>query len=412
MLLVLTKLGRPEQVGQFALGLAVCTPIWMFANLHLREVQATDARREWQFRHYLGLRLAASVAAMAIIAVMTYAIGFRGQVALTVVLVGLMRGLESLGDIFYGLLQQHDRMDRISKTLLMKGPLAVVGLLAGFYWTHSVPWAVGCAAVGLLAVLVAYDVRGPALVLGANSDTSRQTKIDWFKGLSFSRPRWDTQKLLQISRLALPLGIVTTLISLNVNIPRYFVEHYCGSKELGVFAAMSYLMLAGATVVTALGQSASARLAKYYACGDRAAFGSLLLKLGAIGSLLGISGVLAVAMYGPRILRVFYGTQYVANNDVFVWLMVAAGIGYVCTFLAYGMTATRYFKVQFPLFLSVTVITVVGSSWLVPRMGMLGAAIALVVAMVAQLAGSLAIMFVALVRQEIPVKVKGKYAIV
>src|SRR5271157_5932336 len=53
MLMVLAKLGSPEMVGQFALGLAVTTPIIMFANLQLRGVQATDARREYRFGHYL-----------------------------------------------------------------------------------------------------------------------------------------------------------------------------------------------------------------------------------------------------------------------------------------------------------------------------------------------------------------------
>ncbi len=409
MLMVLTKLGNPEQVGQFALGLAVCTPVWVFANLHLREVQATDAKREWQFGHYLALRLATAVVAIAAIFVITYAIGFRGEVATVVLLVGLMRGLESLGDIFYGLLQQHDRMDRISKTLLMKGPLALLGLLVGFYLTRSLPWGVGCATIGIALVLAAYDVRGPAMVLEPNSGTWRQARIRWLHGFAIPIPYWEWRKLMQIARLALPLGFVTTLISLNVNIPRYFVEHYCGRKELGIFAAMSYLMLAGTAAVTALGQSASSRLSQYYVSGDRSAFGSLLVKLVAIGSILGIGGVLAIVLYGQRVLRIFYGPEYVGNNDVFTWLMVAAGIGYVCTFLAYAMTAARYFKPQLPLFLSVTLIAFIGSSWLVPRAGMLGAAVALMAAMVAQLIGSSGIMVVALLRQDISVKVNSEY---
>jgi hypothetical protein len=57
MIVLLTKLGSPEMVGQFALGLAVTAPIILFANLQLRSVQATDARQEFQFGHYFGLRL-------------------------------------------------------------------------------------------------------------------------------------------------------------------------------------------------------------------------------------------------------------------------------------------------------------------------------------------------------------------
>ncbi len=49
--------GTPEAVGRFALGLAITTPIILFANLQLRAIQATDVRSEYLFRDYLGLRV-------------------------------------------------------------------------------------------------------------------------------------------------------------------------------------------------------------------------------------------------------------------------------------------------------------------------------------------------------------------
>ena len=67
MLVVLAKLTSPEDVGQFALGLAVCAPVVMLTNLQLRAVQATDARGEYEFADYLGLRLLMTGLALAII---------------------------------------------------------------------------------------------------------------------------------------------------------------------------------------------------------------------------------------------------------------------------------------------------------------------------------------------------------
>ena len=50
MLMAITRLGSPEMLGQFALGLAVTTPLLAFANLKAKGVQASDARREYHFR--------------------------------------------------------------------------------------------------------------------------------------------------------------------------------------------------------------------------------------------------------------------------------------------------------------------------------------------------------------------------
>src|SRR4029077_9799987 len=55
-IVAMAKLGSSFMVGQFALGLAIATPVLMFTNLHLRAVQATDARRLCSFAEYLRLR--------------------------------------------------------------------------------------------------------------------------------------------------------------------------------------------------------------------------------------------------------------------------------------------------------------------------------------------------------------------
>ncbi len=49
MIVALAKLGSALMVGQFSLGLAIVTPVFMLSNLDLRAVQATDARRQFRF---------------------------------------------------------------------------------------------------------------------------------------------------------------------------------------------------------------------------------------------------------------------------------------------------------------------------------------------------------------------------
>src|SRR5579875_2135561 len=77
MVSVLAKLGTPELVGQYALGVAVTTPILMLAQLNLRSVIATDVRREHQFRDYRDLRAASLLLALAAIAALSFT-GHRG----------------------------------------------------------------------------------------------------------------------------------------------------------------------------------------------------------------------------------------------------------------------------------------------------------------------------------------------
>ena len=195
MLVVLAKLGSPEKVGQFALGLAVTAPIIMFSNLQLRAIQATDARREYRFGHYLALRLITTALALLVIA--GIACGYRLETALVILAVGLAKAFESLSDVVYGLLQGHERMDRIALSMMIKGPLSLVALGTMVYLTASIAWgALALAGVwGLF--LIAYDIPNGICSLD---------QADTF------RPCWDRPVLTRLARLALPLaGFATGL---------------------------------------------------------------------------------------------------------------------------------------------------------------------------------------------------------
>ena len=372
MLMVLVKLGSPEKVGQFALGLAVTAPIIMLTNLQLRAIQATDARREYRFGHYLALHLATTALSLLVIA--GIACGYRLETALVILALGLAKAFESLSDVVYGLLQAHERMDRIALSMMIKGPLSLVALGTTICFTRSIVWGALALAGSWGVLLIAYDIPNGTRLLD--------------KGETFL-PLWNVPALARLAWLALPLGIVMMLISLNANIPRYFIEHYRGERELGIFAAVAYLMVAGDTVVSALGQSASPRLARYHAEGDRRALCRLLLQLAGLGAGIGAVGLLVALAAARQILTILYKAEYADHSDFLAWLMLAAMVSYIASFLGYGMTAARYFRSQMPLFGFCGAVSALACSGLVPRFGLIGAAWANLVGLMVQLIGSM-----------------------
>ena len=401
MLVVLAKLGSPEMVGQFTLGLAVTAPVIMFTNLQLRGIQATDAKGNYVFSDYLGLRLIGTGLSLLIIAGITLKAGYRRETSLVILAIALAKAFESISDVFYGLIQQHERMDRIAIALMIKGPLSLLLLAIGVSVTRSVVGGAIGLAIAWGLVLFGWDIRNGRLILN-NSSHGRDVEDLLVGDVAPANsqnplyPRWNRKTLSKLVLLALPLGFVMMLLSLNTNIPRYFIERYLGERELGIFAAMSYLMVVGSMVVSALAESASPRLAKYYAAGNSTAFRTLLLKLVGVGLMLGMGGVFVAVVAGKPILTLLYTPEYAERADLFAWLMVAAGIGYVSSFLGYGMTAARYFRVQMPLFVLVTGSCAIASFWLIPTQGVRGAAIALVISALIQLVFSLGVTYQAI----------------
>ncbi|MGB9899064.1 oligosaccharide flippase family protein, partial [Thermanaerothrix sp.] len=347
-------------------------PIILFAGLSLRAVQATDARRVYQFGDYLALRIASTSLAFLIIIGIAWGGHYNVETKLIILFIGLAKSFEAISDIFYGLFQQYERMDYSARSMVIKGLLSLVALTFAMLLTHWL-WA-GAAALAMawLTVLILYDIPQGTRLLSFSRRTTLQL-------------RWHLPTLMKLIQLAFPLGLTMMLISLNTNIPRYFIERYWGHRELGFFAAMAYFIVAGTAVVSALGQSASPRLAKYYAFGKKQEFLLLLLKLAGIGVALGICGVIISLTAGPEILAFLYRLEYTQYSNVLIWIMVAAMLGYVASFMGYAMTAAHYFLIQPFIFGFVALINAWACFFLVPTYGALGGAWSLVVANMMQL---------------------------
>jgi O-antigen/teichoic acid export membrane protein len=374
MLTALAKLGSPTMVGQFALGLAVTAPVILFFNLQLRGIQATDAKQDYLFGDYLALRLLTTFLALIVLAALVGVSNYERATVYVVLGVAAAKAVESVSDVFYGLMQQHERMDCIA-----------LSLAAGVYYTGTVVWGVVGMIVSWAGVLLLFDMPNGMRIGRSAGNTGHLPATADARLLV---PRWQPRTLSRLARLALPLGGVMLLLSLNTNIPRYFIEHHLGSEQLGLFSAIAYLLVAGNTVVSALGQSASPRLARYFAQRDRRSFLVLLGRLLLIGLGLGMIGILAAWFFGREILTLLYTPQYAERSDIFLWVMVAATFSYLASFLGYGMTATRSFSPQLPLFALVTASTFVASLLLVPKEGLKGAVLATMASVLVQFLGS------------------------
>jgi O-antigen/teichoic acid export membrane protein len=180
--------------------------------------------------------------------------------------------------------------------------------------------------------------------------------------------------------------------SLNSSIPNFFIKHALGERDLGIFAAIGFMVSVGNMAVVSLGQSAFTRLARSYAADNLASFRSLLGKLLAFGAIIGLSGMIISKLAGREILSVLFRPEYAERADLLPWIMAAGGVLYMAQFLGFGMTAAGFYNSQVVLNILANVSLFAACFWLVPRRGLLGAIFAMLIAASVQLAASVLIL--------------------
>ena len=364
MLASISKLGTPFMVGQFALGLAISAPVYMFTNMQLRVLQATDAKGDFSFPDYFGLRVVASLAGLLFLLILALSYGIPLQTKLVVIALGVAKCFESLSDAIYGLCQKHERMKFISISLAVKGIGSVAALVAVLRLTHNI--VLGCCAIAAwwLLLLLTVDLHWAMKLVDLEPFHPKK----WL-------PHFDRKTLAKLSLLAFPMGIQTMLASMAVSIPRLVVDHDLGTAMLGKYAAMAYFLVAGQTVITAVGNSVQAPLSRCWHS-SLPVFRRLLFRCGAFAFCVGLASTVIVAIAGKTILTAFYSPEYARIPEVFIVLMFSSGFYYVSAILAGGVAIIRLFWSYTILYASVPLIALLTAWLLIPRIGMMGAAVA------------------------------------
>ena len=371
IVVALAKLGMPEQVGEYALGLAISGPIILFANLQLRSLLASDVDERFRFSQYFTFRLLSLGFAVILVSVIAAFAAGNPRVAGIVVLVSMVQIVEFVSEAYYGLLQKHDRMDQVSHSLMLRGPLSLAAMCVAMYFSRNLVCALIALAAGRLVVLFAWDAR----VASRLDDLRIGLHVDW-------------KVMLLLLRTALPLGVISMLGSLNANIPRYFVQANRGTAELGVYSAISSLLSAGTLVVSAYGQAMFVPVARACANLDQAGYRKCVSIAVVMGVVLGGSAVLISLFFGKTILTHLFRPEYGRHAAVLIRLMIAGTITFVALGLGFVMTAARSLRPQVPLLIATGMAAAGASAFFVPREGLLGAADAVAVGAFVQMVGS------------------------
>lgn len=360
LIVLLVRLATPELVGTFALMLAIAAPVFMTAGMNLRLVQATDSAKRWRLEDYLTLRHILNLVAV----VITVAVGaavIDHSALLALAALAAAKAVESVSQTYYGFFQQWERHNYVAHSMIVRSVTGPVLFGGGYYISEQL-------SVACLGLLVGWSVpqllldRRRARVIRTEDNDSMQALLP---------ARWS--ELVALARKASPMGLDHGVSSMAVNTPRYLVQHFLGSAQLGVYSALSYLSQSIAMITSSLGSIVMPRMARLHRDGRQREFVRLLVLQTMFSLLVVAVAVGAAITVGGAFVRLVLGPEYV-DQELLLALFVAAGATTLQRCLGRGLVGAQ----KFVKYLAIDVTTLLGiaasAAILVPRWGLLGAA--------------------------------------
>lgn len=392
MFVALAKVLSPEDVGRFALGLAISQPILIFASLNLRAVQVTDVKDENSFGDFISLRLVTVVLAMLVIAGIAVFSGYPMQTAVIIFVIGLNHSVAITREVFQSYMQKYERLDHVAISQAISGALALVALVATVVVTKSLVYGVIAMLIARLLTFATWDRYSVKAIYNAVREPGSGPLI---------RLNGSVKVLSVLAWMALPAALMAVMTRFVTVLPQYFVEGMLGTEMLGFYAALAALPVFGQMAVRAAGTAALPRLSRMFA-ERRPGFMKLTIKLALVGAAIGVVGVLIAVFGGKPLVTALYTAEYAQYQEAFIWLMVYGGVSYCAACIGYALHATRWFWIQPAMF--VVILTLVAFfCWLwVPTHGLSGAAMAMIVGRVAQIPIAIGVIIWACARRPAP----------
>lgn len=350
--IVLARLGPPEALGQYTLGLAIATPVILLTNLHLRPAYVVD--QAGRFADYLGLRRATIPLALALTFAVALLGGHDGRTLAMVLAVGGLRAWESLSDILLAPAQRAHDLAAVGRSRALRGLATAAGVGVGL-------WVTGDALVGMALALVLLG----ALSLGPDARAARHHARGSTSAATPARTRGS------LVRRTWPIGLAAALLAGGAQVPAYVLEETHDVIVLGQLGVVTSVAYVAQLLNVGLGNAAIPRLAAHrrQGLGIARLLARLLLLVAACDGLL----VLGVLVLGGTYLRVAFGEAHAGLGPELVLAAAAAGVAGVANMLSQALTALERFGQQLWINAVSLVASVALALWLVPGGGLRGA---------------------------------------
>lgn len=375
LMVLLLRAAGDATTGQYIFALAISAPVFMFAGLDLRTLQATDSNSEVRFIEYLSLRLISGSFAVAIVPLIAIAWGSRPDTLAIAAGVGLGRFFLLISDTFNGLMQKSERMDRVAHSIVLKGILSTLVLGATFLVTGSLVAAVFAEAATRFLVLAFYDFP-----LGCRLAREQGTE-----NISLASLRTvDILRLKTLTFRSLPLAFKVMLVSLDTHVTRYFVTGMASLSAVGVFGPIASGAGSASMVGKALNQSVSAKLGRLATAGEPRAFLSFVRRLQLLYLVLGAAGVgFTIVAGGPLLALV--RPDLLAYQAVLTLVVVSVALDLQNGIVDMSLVAARRIAPLAPACGISVATSAIGCWMLIPSYGLVGAAMAMIAGRVMRL---------------------------
>lgn len=373
-----------EDLGDYSLVLAWVLPFYAFFSMQLRNIHVSDQGDTFGFDLVYSIRLMCSGAFFAVL--LTVGCIAYPDILMLFLFIGAARTFELVSDVIHAEFHKRNQIDKFSKRLMTRALFTVVFTLFTFWFIDSFHLAiVSLPAAYLLNLIIDFIFL--------------RREVKHFRLVTLRGPV--VKRLLTTGMLT---GVSLLFVYLIPSIPRFILEKFRNSYELGLFSGYMYLIVFARLFVQALIQNSLPNLSSYFSTGNLALFKKTVRRDTMMLILIGLLQFLIIP-FSDILFPLVYNDDFVGNKMLLAVIFIGSLFSFISFSLNNALNAMHLFRVQFPLYGILVVASMISGYLLIPEWGLLGSGVVFASVSIFQCALLLTV-FIYNIRRE---KIHGSY---
>lgn len=360
-MMIVTRLNGIDDAGIFSFAFSSASVFMVIGTYSGRTFQVTDKNKKTTDSDYFALKFLTCAAML--IAGLAFCLlrGYTGTKFMIMMFLIIFRVLETIAECAYAVIQKHDRLYQVGRSMLIKSLASLLGFFVIDYFTNNV--ALACVMIILANLLPMAFYDWPKL---------RQTGFH-FQNFNFHKVWY----LLRIGFFTFGFTFLNLYI---INAARYVLDSTAADSAQTIYGIIAM----PATVLSLVGQYLIqpflTNFKKFFATNAQQ-FQNLVLKL--CLALLGIGAVCLLAAWwlGLPVLELLYAID-LSGNLLNLLLIIFGGIfNALVLIISTALVTMRRTSDQFWIYCATALAAFGLSLWLVGQHGVRGACLSYMLSM-------------------------------
>lgn len=302
LMIIVTRLNSLSDAGIFSFAYATAGIINYFALYSGRTYQISNTNKKFTDSLFVITRYLTAFFAVCISIMFIVINGYSVNKALVILLLCIVKCIEAISDVYYGILQKNSRLYIAGKSMTYKSLISILGFIVIDLFTKNL--LISCLYLLIISIcfLLIYDIYNTKRIKKLINDFQKVNIIGLLKASSYT-------------------FMFTLTVTVILNLPRYFIDFFLNDSDQAIYGIISmpatFVMLFSQFIL----QPSLVSLTNHYKRREKIEFNKIVLTISSIifGSMLII---LPIAYFlGIPVLEIIYNVE-LSSYRIYLLLII------------------------------------------------------------------------------------------